>query len=117
MRSKNKTVYSTDTNGFCNTCNKEQKRCKCHSTSSTPSGDGIVRVGRQTKGRKGAGVTTITGIPLTGKELKDFVKKLKKKCGCGGTIKNEVVEIQGDQRDLLIPELEKTGWKVKRSGG
>jgi len=59
----------------------------------------------------------ITGIPLSGKELTKLAKALKKRCGSGGTVKEGVIEIQGDHRDTLIPELEKHGWKVKRSGG
>lgn len=80
-------------------------------------GDGVVRVGRETQGRKGAGVTVITGIPLEGAELKALVKRLKKLCGGGGKIAEGRVEIQGDHRDKLVAELEKLGWQVRRSGG
>jgi len=80
-------------------------------------GDGIVRVGRETKGRKGGGVTVVTGVPLEGKELKALAKKLKQVCGSGGSIRDGVIEIQGDHRDRLIPELTKRGWTVKKSGG
>jgi translation initiation factor 1 len=76
----------------------------------------VVRVSRETKGRKGKGVTLIVGIPLGDKELKIFAKTLKAKCGTGGTIKDGVVEIQGDQRDVLVPLLQAKGWIVKRSG-
>lgn len=72
---------------------------------------------RQTKGRKGKGVTILRGIPLPEPELKALGARLKKKCGSGGTIKDGVIEIQGDHRDLLVPELESHGWKVKRAGG
>lgn len=80
-------------------------------------GDGFVRVARETKGRKGAGVTLISDVPLDGKELKALAKSLKKRCGTGGTIKDNVIEIQGDHRDLLITLLEKQGYKTKRVGG
>ena len=80
-------------------------------------GDGIVRVGRETKGRKGAGVTVITGIPLEGAELKALVKRLKKLCGGGGKVMEGKIEIQGDHRDKLVAELEKQGWQVRKSGG
>ena len=80
-------------------------------------GDGIVRIQRETKGRKGKGVTLINGVPLAGAELKQLAKKLKQKCGTGGTIKNGVIEIQGDHRDLLLAELTQLGWKVKIAGG
>ena len=78
---------------------------------------GIVRIGRETKGRKGAGVTVITGIPSHPEGLKQIAKELKQKCGTGGTVKNGVIEIQGDQRDLLVKELSARGYTVKRSGG
>ena len=79
--------------------------------------DGIVRVGRETKGRKGAGVTVITGIPAHPEGLKQIAKELKQKCGTGGTVKNGVIEIQGDHRDLLVAELTARGYTVKRTGG
>ena len=84
---------------------------------SVPKGDGIVRVGRETKGRKGAGVTVVTGVPLHPEGLKDLAKKLKQKCGTGGTVKDRVIEIQGDHRDLLVAELQTMGYAVKKAGG
>jgi len=84
---------------------------------STPPQDGIVRLMRQTKGRKGKGVTLITGVPLATRELKKLAKFLKQKCGSGGSIKNGIIEIQGDHRDVLEDELKKLNYKVKRSGG
>ncbi len=82
-----------------------------------PKGDGIVRVGRETKGRKGKGMTTITGVPTHPDGLKDLAKKLKQKCGTGGTVKGQTIEIQGDHRDLLVAELQSMGYTVKKSGG
>ena len=82
-----------------------------------PRGDGVVRVSRETKGRRGKGVTVVTGVPLEGVELADLAKQLKSRCGAGGTIKNGVIEIQGDHRDRLVAELQQRGWIVKRSGG
>ena len=82
-----------------------------------PKGDGIVRVGRETKGRKGKGMTIITGIPLHPEGLKNLAKQLKQKCGTGGTVKARTIEIQGDHRDLLIAELQSMGYTVKKSGG
>ncbi len=82
-----------------------------------PKGNGIVRVGRETKGRKGSGMTVITGVPLHPEGLKDLAKKLKQKCGTGGTVKGRVIEIQGDHRDLLVSELTAMGYTVKKSGG
>ncbi|MEA2068389.1 MAG: stress response translation initiation inhibitor YciH [Verrucomicrobiota bacterium] len=82
-----------------------------------PKGDGIVRVGRETKGRKGKGMTVITGIPLHPGGLKDLAKTLKQKCGTGGTLKGHTIEIQGDHRDLLVEELKSMGYTVKKAGG
>ena len=79
--------------------------------------DGIVRVGRETKGRRGAGVTVIVGLPGSEDALKGIASKLKAQCGVGGTVKNRVVEIQGDQRDRLVKILTDLGHKVKKSGG
>ena len=80
-------------------------------------GDGKIRVQRLTKGRKGKGISAISGIPLEDTELKALAKKLKIKCGTGGTIKNGIIEIQGDHRDVLIEELKKLGYKAIKSGG
>jgi len=74
-------------------------------------------VGRETKGRKGKGVTIITGVPLAHEEMQALATLLKKRCGSGGTLKDGVIEIQGDHRDLVVEELQKRGWNVKRAGG
>jgi translation initiation factor 1 len=76
-----------------------------------------VRVGRQTQGRKGKGVTVITGLPLAGAALDELATRLKKRCGSGGTVHEGVIEIQGDHRDTLVTELGRLGYTVKRSGG
>jgi len=76
-----------------------------------------VRVGRETKGRRGKGVSLITGLDLPPADLLLLATQLKKKCGSGGTVREGVIEIQGDHRDLLVRELETLGWKAKRSGG
>ena len=84
---------------------------------SPSKGDGIVRVGRETKGRKGSGVTIITGIPSHPEGLEKLAKQFKQQCGTGGTVKNGVIEIQGDHRDLLVKELSALGYTVKKAGG
>jgi translation initiation factor 1 len=109
-------VYSTDHGRMCPQCRHSREQCSC-GREQRPLGDGVVRVSRETKGRKGKGVTLISGIPLAEKELKAYAKELKAKCGTGGTLKDGVVEIQGDQRDTLLPLLMQKGWVVKRSGG
>ncbi|MCH8491629.1 MAG: stress response translation initiation inhibitor YciH [Idiomarina sp.] len=82
-----------------------------------PQGDGIVRIQRETKGRKGKGVTVIHGLGLAEAELKALAKELKSKCGVGGSVKNFTIEIQGDQREHCKAHLEQKGFKVKFSGG
>ncbi len=79
--------------------------------------DGVVRVGRETKGRKGKGVTVLTGLPVGGRDLEALARELKALCGAGGTVRDGVIEIQGDHRDRLVRALEERGWRVKRSGG
>jgi len=115
---KNGLVYSTDRSRLCPVC--ERGDCDsslCRKRRNTPLGDGIVRVGRETKGRKGSGVSLIRGLPLAADELKKLAQIFKKKCGTGGTVKNGVIEIQGDHRQLLVSELEKQGYKAKLAGG
>ena len=85
--------------------------------SQAPAADGIVRIRRETKGRKGKGVTTISGLPLSVEELKNLSTELKKLCGSGGSVKEWVIEIQGDHRDQLKAALEKKGYTVKFAGG
>lgn len=82
-----------------------------------PKGDGIVRIQRQTSGRKGKGVCLITGIDEDDATLAKIAADLKKKCGCGGALKDGVIEIQGDKRDLIKTLLEARGLKVKLAGG
>lgn len=117
-KSKNSAlVYSSEFGKMCPKCDKPFSDCHCRQEQSLPEGDGIVRISRETKGRKGKGVTVIKGIPLDSVELKQLGKKLKSQCGTGGTVKDSVIEIQGDHRDQLIEFLKKEGWTVKRLGG
>ena len=79
--------------------------------------DGPVTVGRETKGRKGAGVTVVRGLALGDKDLRALAKALKRRCGTGGTLKDGVIELQGEHRDAVAAELERRGHDVRRSGG
>lgn len=76
-----------------------------------------VRVGRETKGRAGKGVTVITGLPLAAPQLEELARQLKRRCGSGGTVRGGTIEIQGDHRDTLVAELVSLGFAAKRSGG
>lgn len=109
-------VYSTEQGRICPGCDQPVDQCNCQKTA-VPEGDGIVRIRRETKGRKGKGVTLIDGVLLPEGELKVLAKALKTKCGTGGTVKSGVIEIQGDFRDLLFAELQQRGYTVKKAGG
>ncbi|MDG2941289.1 stress response translation initiation inhibitor YciH [Exercitatus varius] len=103
----NTLVYSTESGRI-----KQEK-----AQTVRPKGDGIVRIHRQTSGRKGAGVSLIAGLDLTDDELKKLAAELKKRCGCGGSVKDSNIEIQGEKRELLKQLLEQKGFTVKLAGG
>jgi translation initiation factor 1 len=109
-------VYSTDHGKICPACNNRLVGCICRKKETLPLLDGIVRVGRERKGRRGKGVTVISGVPLDYDGLLALAKQLKQKCGTGGTVKDGIIEIQGDHRDVLIEELKTRGYSVRRSG-
>ena len=102
----NQLVYSTEVGRI--KVDKPQKEI--------PQSDGIVRIQLQKSGRKGNGVSIITGLGLAETELKTLAAELKKRCGCGGSVKNGIIEIQGEKRDLLKQLLEQKGFIVKLSG-
>ena len=110
-------VYSTEYGRMCPECGRPAAECVCRKERVVPVGDGIVRVSRETKGRKGKGVTLVTGVLLDEDGLQKLATELKRKCGAGGTVKGAAIEIQGDHRDLLVAELAKRGYTVKRAGG
>ena len=109
-------VYSTDQGRSCPGCNRPISQCVCKSPDAV-SGDSIVRLQRQTKGRNGKPVVIISGLPLTKQELKTLAKQLKSKCGVGGAIDGPDILIQGNKRDVLKQELEALGYQVKLTGG
>ncbi len=117
QNSDTRLVYSTEHGSMCPRCSRQATRCRCKKQSAPPRNDGIVRLMRETKGRKGNGVTLITGLPLAAAELKKLAKSFKQRCGSGGSLKNGVIEIQGDHRDMLEKELLRLGYRVKRAGG
>jgi translation initiation factor 1 len=110
-------VYSTSGGRMCPGCGRPVGECVCREAAPAVAGDGVVRVGRETKGRKGKGVTVITGVALDREGLAKLAGELKRMCGAGGTVKGSVIEIQGDHRDLLVKELQRRGYAAKRSGG
>ena len=121
--SNSRLVYSTEIGRVCPGCGKPAKACTCRKkkkgAASAPlvKADGIVRVMRETKGRKGKGMSLVTGIPGSEADLKDLAKGLKQLCGTGGSVKNGVIEIQGDHRDKLVEALKSKGFVVKKAGG
>lgn len=110
-------VYSTEHGRMCPDCGRPVAECVCRKEKAVPTGDGIVRVSLDTKGRKGKAVTVVSGVLLDEDGLQKLATELKRKCGAGGTVKGGVIEIQGDHRDLLVAELTRRGYTVKRSGG
>jgi translation initiation factor 1 len=110
-------VYQTGVGRTCPECGHAIDQCVCKTTETVSYTDGIVRISLDRKGRKGKGVSLITGLGLETSDLKPLAKKLKAKTATGGAIKDGVIEIQGDQRDILKRELEALGYTVKLSGG
>lgn len=112
-------VYSTEAGGrMCPDCGEPVAQCRCKELKArVPATDGIVRVSHETKGRKGKGVTVVKGVALDAAALTALGKQLKTACGSGGTVKDGVIEIQGDHRETVIAALVKQGHTVKRAGG
>jgi translation initiation factor 1 len=134
-------VYSSERGRICPECGKPAGDCRCRSgqkgkgkekgrgkgrgarsgrqaeRAQADPRDGVVRVRRETRGRKGKTVTTITGVPLGEDALRDLAGELKRRCGCGGAAKSGVIEIQGDHAEVLVAALEERGYRVKRAGG
>ena len=110
-------VYSTDVGRTCPECRLAIAQCVCGQAVINVSTDGVVRVSRETKGRKGKGVTLVQGLGLEAEPLTKLSKQIKATCGCGGTVKDGIIEVQGDHVDTVVAFLLKQGLKVKRAGG
>jgi translation initiation factor 1 len=110
-------VYSTGIGSLCPNCRHPVRDCVCPKGAPGAAKPAAVRVGREIKGRAGKGVTTISGLPLAAPDVEALAARLKKRCGSGGTVRDGVIEIQGDHRDMIVAELNKLGWQAKKSGG
>ena len=114
-------VYSTETGSICRFCQKPVSECTCKEKKSRSqtniNPDGIIRIQREVKGRKGKTVTLVSGFQLGDDESKSLAAQLKRKCGTGGSVKDGIIIIQGDNRDALLSELRKQGYTAILAGG
>jgi translation initiation factor 1 len=117
MKKRSQTVYSTESGRVCPSCGQPVDSCTCREQKPNASGNGIVRIRREVKGRGGKTVTTITGVPLDDNGLQELAAELKRRCGVGGAAKDGIIVIQGDKREIIIPLLQAKGYTVKSAGG
>lgn len=118
MSAGSKLVYSTETGRLCPACGQAAGACTCaQAKKAAVIGNGQVRVSRQTKGRGGKCVTVVTGVALAGDALAALGKTLRSRCGAGGTVKDGIIEIQGDHCDAVVQALLHAGHAARRSGG
>lgn len=117
-------VYDSDHGRICPACQKPAKSCACRQRQTSPNqrqaapkGDGVVRVSRDRRARRGKTVTVISGVPGNPAALDELGGTLKRLCGSGGTVKDGVIEIQGDHRDLVLSKLLDMGYRAKLAGG
>ncbi len=114
-------VYSTEFGKICTSCQKPLADCTCKKkkarSQTNIKTDGIIRIKREVKGRKGKMVTTVSGFQINADELKNLAAQLKRHCGAGGSVKDGVILIQGDHRSTLITELKNRGFEAKFAGG
>jgi translation initiation factor 1 len=114
-------VYSTEGGRVrrCPRCGEplQDGRCGCQRAARERAGDGVLRVRREVAGRGGKTVTTVAGAPGSDADLRALAKELKRACGSGGSVKDGVIEIQGDHRDKVVARLRALGHEVKLAGG
>ena|SRR5688572_4085174 len=105
----------------CSYCKRRLEACVCpnrQQAATSPRGDGIVRVSRDRKGRRGKTVTVVTGLPGDAAALEELAGLLKRLCGSGGTVTDAgQVEVQGDHRERVAARLSELGHRVKLAGG
>ena len=111
-------VYRSEVGRICPGCQRPLAQCACRDARGRPArpGTGAVRVGRSTQGRGGKVVSVITGLPLGDEALAVLAAELRKRCGSGGTIRDGIIEIQGEHRDTLVAELIRRGFPARRAG-
>ena len=122
---KSRLVWSSGSGRICPECGKPVFSCICKKKEKNEGNkparkypeDGIIRIMRETKGHKGKTVTVIGNTPFGENELNAFAKKLKTRCGTGGTIKDGEIIIQGDHRQVILDEITRQGYRAKLSGG
>ena len=111
-------VYSTDSGRMCPGCRQPAAACACKAKPHNPTpSDASVRISREVKGRGGKAVTVVRGVPLDAEGVAELGKTLRTACGAGGTVKDGVIEVQGDHVERVMALLKAKGWVVKRSGG
>ena len=115
--SKGGLVYSTDGGRMCPDCRRPLADCQCQAQARPVPAPGGVRVSRDTKGRGGKAVTVVKGLPLDADALAALGKQLRTACGSGGTVKDGIIEVQGDHCDRILDMLNKLGHRAKRAGG
>lgn len=114
-RNDSRPVYSTETGRICPACGKAVAQCICHVKTAPPANGGPVRVLTETKGRKGKGVTIIKGLALDLPALTELGKQLRSRFGTGGTVKEGVIELQGDHCDGVVELLKQQGHRARRA--
>jgi translation initiation factor 1 len=119
MTGDSRLVYSTDGGRSCPDCRRPLADCRCRAAAAAavPAGDGIARVSREKQGRGGKTVTVVRGLPLAAEPLAALGKRLRSACGTGGTAKDGVLELQGDQVERVLALLAAEGYRTRRSGG
>jgi translation initiation factor 1 len=120
--SSSRLVYSSRSGQTCPRCEQPVARCTCTQSprpgaAASRESDGVIRVRRETKGRRGKAVTTVSGLPLASEALRELASELKRSCSSGGSAKDGVIEIQGDHRERVVEWLRERGHSVKLAGG
>ncbi|MBF0162872.1 MAG: stress response translation initiation inhibitor YciH [Magnetococcales bacterium] len=110
-------VYSTEQGKMCPECQQAVARCRCRRPQAVTAATGVVSLSRETKGRQGKCVTLVRGVALEADALAQLAKTLRTLCGSGGTVKDGVIELQGEHRDRVSEALTRQGWVVRRVGG